>query len=90
MYLPIKANVTIVSRQDCNVQNSYGGEILESMICAANADGGGGIDACQGDSGGPLVALNPPNSPSGDDTFKLKQKRNAKQYYADSKYITHM
>ena len=71
-----KANVTIVSRADCNVGNSYDGEILESMICAAAEGGGGGIDACQGDSGGPLVALNPPNDPAGDDTFRLKQKYN--------------
>jgi len=60
-----KANVTIVSREECNEQNSYNGDILESMICAAAAGGVGGVDACQGDSGGPLVALNPPNSPSG-------------------------
>ena len=68
--------MTIVSREECNEQNSYNGDILESMICAAAAGGVGGVDACQGDSGGPLVALNPPNSPSGDDTFKLKQKYN--------------
>ena len=68
--------MTIVSRADCNVGNSYDGEILESMICAAAAGGGGGVDACQGDSGGPLVALNPPNDPAGDDTFRLKQKYN--------------
>ena len=76
LHFSIKANVTIVSREECNEQNSYNGDILESMICAAAAGGVGGVDACQGDSGGPLVALNPPNSPSGDDTFKLKQKYN--------------
>ena len=71
MNFSIKANVTIVSREDCNVQDSYNGGIFESMICAAAEGGVGGVDACQGDSGGPLVALN-----SGDDTFKLKQKYN--------------
>jgi len=53
-----KANVTIVSREDCNAEDSYNGDIFESMICAAAEGGVGGVDACQGDSGGPLVALN--------------------------------
>jgi len=53
-----KANVTIVSREDCNKEDSYNGDIYESMICAAAEGGVGGVDACQGDSGGPLVALN--------------------------------
>ena len=43
--------VPIVSNEDCNV--SYGGGILDSMICAGFPEGG--RDACQGDSGGPLI-----------------------------------
>ena len=76
VHISTQANVTIVSREDCNKEDSYNGDIYESMICAAAEGGIGGVDACQGDSGGPLVALNPPNSPSGDDAFKLKQKYN--------------
>ena len=58
------ANVTIISRDDCNsAYAAYGISIPDSMMCAANGTSGG-IDACYGDSGGPLVALNPP-TPNG-------------------------
>ncbi|XP_055356412.1 trypsin alpha-3-like [Paramacrobiotus metropolitanus] len=44
-------NVHVVSRAACNAANSYYGQIVDGMLCAA-ADG---RDSCQGDSGGPLV-----------------------------------
>jgi len=53
-----KANVTIISRNDC--RSGYGNQITASMVCAGV--GGGGIDSCSGDSGGPLVALVPPTA----------------------------
>jgi len=43
--------VKVVSNQQCNTPESYGGAITERMLCA----GDGQNDACQGDSGGPLV-----------------------------------
>ena len=46
----------IISRRECNVPNSYNGEVSKSMICAG-IPGVGGVDACQGDSGGPIVSL---------------------------------
>merc|ERR1712110_93906 len=52
-----EANVTIISRDDCNYgSGKYNGKILESMICAGIPNVGG-KDACQGDSGGPMVSL---------------------------------
>ena len=48
--------MTIISRDDCNAEDSYNGGITDSMVCAGIPDVGG-VDACQGDSGGPIVAL---------------------------------
>ena len=48
--------MTIISRDDCNAEDSYDNRIKESMVCAGIPDVGG-VDACQGDSGGPIVAL---------------------------------
>ncbi|EDN67400.1 Trypsin-2 precursor [Beggiatoa sp. PS] len=45
------ANVPITSNEVCN--NSYDGDVKDSMLCAGFKDGG--TDACVGDSGGPLV-----------------------------------
>jgi trypsin len=42
-------DVPIVSRQVCS--ETYG-EILDSLVCAGEEEGG--VDSCQGDSGGPL------------------------------------
>ena len=42
----MEVNVTTMSNAKCN--EYYEGEILDSMICAADI----GKDACQGDSGG--------------------------------------
>ncbi len=49
-----KVDVEVVSRTDCNDDNSYNGQVTSRMICAGVK--GGGKDACQGDSGGPLEA----------------------------------
>ena len=42
----MEVNVTTMSNTECN--EDYGGDILDSMICASDD----GKDACQGDSGG--------------------------------------
>ncbi|KXJ30135.1 CUB and peptidase domain-containing protein 2 [Exaiptasia diaphana] len=47
----MQVSVPIVSRRKC--QNSYPGQIDDSMICAGYDQGG--RDSCQNDSGGPLV-----------------------------------
>jgi len=49
----MEVNVTTMTNTRCN--QDYGGDILDSMICASGA----GKDACQGDSGGPLVTAEP-------------------------------
>ena len=45
--------IPIVSRQECNKEESYNGKVSERYLCAGYQEGG--MDACQGDSGGPLV-----------------------------------
>jgi len=49
----MEVNVTTMTNTRCN--QDYGGDVLDSMICAS----GPGKDACQGDSGGPLVTAEP-------------------------------
>lgn len=48
------AEVPTVSTAECNKPGSYNGDILASMLCAGEEEGG--IDSCQGDSGGPASA----------------------------------
>ena len=45
--------VPLVSRAECNKEESYNGTVNEHFMCAGYQ--GGGMDACVGDSGGPLV-----------------------------------
>jgi len=47
------AKVELVSKSDCNKQESYQGLITDDQLCAGYKQGL--IDACQYDSGGPLV-----------------------------------
>jgi len=46
--------VPVVSNDDCNKNNAYGGDVTDKMLCAGFLDTGR-KDSCQGDSGGPLV-----------------------------------
>lgn len=51
----MKVDVPVVADDVCNeAYNGFGGEVIESMICAGFLEEGGS-DACQGDSGGPYV-----------------------------------
>lgn len=56
-----KVMVPIVSNEDANREESYNGEIDETMLAAGYANGG--KDSCQGDSGGPLVVFDQQNEP---------------------------
>lgn len=47
------AKIKAYSLEDCRDTKMYGGQIMDSMICAGVDNGS--RDACQGDSGGPLV-----------------------------------
>jgi transmembrane serine protease 11D len=46
------AKLPLVSRDICNLPDSYAGRVTTNMFCAGLLDGG--RDACQGDSGGPV------------------------------------
>ncbi|OCT72461.1 transmembrane protease serine 4 [Xenopus laevis] len=48
-----EVTINLISSATCNQE--YGGQILQSMLCAGKLEGGS--DTCQGDSGGPLVSL---------------------------------
>lgn len=56
-----KVVVPLVSNEEANRAESYGGGVDETMIAAGYA--GGGKDSCQGDSGGPLVVFDGNNEP---------------------------
>ncbi|XP_076137881.1 transmembrane protease serine 2-like [Alosa pseudoharengus] len=49
----MEAQVSLISRAECNSPKVYDGKISHSMICAGNLQGG--VDRCEGDEGGPLV-----------------------------------
>lgn len=49
-----KLDINVVSRTDCNDENSHKGVITSRMLCASYP--GGTRSACHGDSGGPLTA----------------------------------
>jgi Trypsin len=45
--------VPLVSEENCNDEDSYNGDVTDTMLCAGLDVGG--QDTCQGDSGGPLT-----------------------------------
>lgn len=48
-----QTSLPLVSNEVCNAEESYDGEVADSMLCAGLAEGG--TDACIGDSGAPLM-----------------------------------
>ncbi|XP_047459421.1 plasminogen activator, urokinase a [Mugil cephalus] len=48
-----QADVTLISRAECNSKSQYDNVITDNMLCARSPDWS--TDACEGDSGGPLV-----------------------------------
>ena len=50
-----EASMPIVSREQCNLPQSYDGNIIDTQLCAGFREGG--VDSCQGDSGGPIYIL---------------------------------
>ncbi|XP_018083263.1 transmembrane protease serine 4 isoform X2 [Xenopus laevis] len=48
-----EVTINLISSTTCNQE--YGGQILDTMLCAGKIEGG--ADTCKGDSGGPLVSL---------------------------------
>lgn len=50
-----QASLPIVSREQCNLPESYNGSIQSTQLCAGFQQGG--IDSCQGDSGGPIYVI---------------------------------
>lgn len=58
------ADVAYVERAICNSEQSYDGEIKQSMICAGKPPEARPTDSCQGDSGGPLYLPGSNGSPA--------------------------
>ncbi|XP_008072284.1 transmembrane protease serine 12 [Carlito syrichta] len=52
-----EAEVHYISREICNSEKSYGGDIPNTSFCAGVEDGA--FDTCRGDSGGPLMCYLP-------------------------------
>lgn len=49
-----RADVPIISNEDCNKAESYNNLVSPQMFCAGVREGG--VDSCQGDSGGPVMS----------------------------------
>ena len=49
------ASVPVISREQCNLPESYDGSVMPTHMCAGFRQGG--VDSCQGDSGGPLYVV---------------------------------
>lgn len=47
-----KVEIPLVSKDECNAEAAYSGDITDQMMCAGLKEGG--KDSCQGDSGGPM------------------------------------